>query len=167
MEKESLDFLCLQETHTVGNVEMRMGNYVLFNGSSVAGGRESHGVGILMHKRFRPLIRYMYSGHSRSIAVCLDYKPLPLLLLSAYAPTAVSPLEEKERFYSRIKYILQHTPQAIPIIAGDFNARVVSREDNANVFGPHFFPTPYPLADAPEDVLESRDLFAEFCTKWE
>eukprot|EP00971_Amphidinium_carterae_P264880 5254154-Amphidinium_carterae.1 len=87
---------------------------------------------------------------------------MPILLFSIYLPIAASNIEDKQESYDRIQLILSNNPGAIPILLGDFNTRIINNFGLEHHVGAQFFPSAYSLEDAPQDVMESRDLLMEF-----
>ena len=103
-----------------------------------------HGVGLLLLNSLIPLIRCLYQGHSRITGLLLDTHPLPLLVLSCYAPTAAHSDSDKAEFYNKIKEILDENRRAIPILLGDWNTKLSSRDPEDYGIGDNIFPTPIP-----------------------
>ena len=89
-------------------------------------------------------------------------KPVPLLIISAYAPTAAADTEEKTRFYHGLRNILAENGGAMVIIHGDFNARILQNPGLPRHISPNFFQSTRPLGHQTVEVLENRDLFLDF-----
>ena len=75
------------------------------------------------------------------------YTHIYTLFLPAYARTAPHTLAEKSRFYTLLEETRDRHPRAIPVILGDFIAKLGAQEAGETVFGPGTFPLPYGLDD--------------------
>ena len=54
----------------------------------------------------------------------------PFTVISAYAPHALRPAQEKEEFYTALTQLVGEARKRGPaIVAGDFNARIAHRHD--------------------------------------
>eukprot|EP00971_Amphidinium_carterae_P343873 6483908-Amphidinium_carterae.2 len=163
VSKLSCDIMLLQETHSLGNSSERLpfsGYDLLFSSGATA--HERHGVGFAVHPRISKMIDTLYFDHSRVAAIVFNTHPLPLLVINLYFPTAATALEEKIATLDRLNAILDGYPNAIPILGGDFNTRVIDNDGVAQYFGTHFFASQYTLETAPEEILENRELILEF-----
>ena len=89
-------------------------------------------------------------------------QPLPILVLSIYAPTAAAPEEEKTIFYREVGEIIRENAGTYLIILGDFNARILKDPGLPRHIGPNILTTPQPLETHAADLLENRDLFLDF-----
>ena len=154
----TLDILAVQETHCKENsarkIDIENQSYTLVLSSHMdcrQEGREHHGVGIILKSLLLPYVLCLYQGSSRLTGILLDTHPLPLLILSCYAPTAAHPIAEKELFYNKVREVLTENP----------NARLVERTPQDYGIGDNIFPSPYRFADMPEDSFENRSLFLD------
>ena len=121
------DFIGLQETKCTGNTISNLGAGFLFNSSdNPFPGKEDHrGTGLVFRKNFAPAPRKTYQGSSRWCGAVFLAKPVPLLILSAYAPTASADPGEKDKFYQDLSEIVAENGGSLVIILGDFNARIL------------------------------------------
>jgi len=83
------------------------------------------GVGIVVAKKLLASVVDFVPYSDRTALLKLRAKPNDLNIIQVYAPTADSPDQEVEQFYSEIKEMLKLTKKHdVNMIMGDFNAKV-------------------------------------------
>ena len=119
-----MDIVGIQETKSPGNTLTELAHgYLLSSSDTILHGKEeTRGTGILFQKHLAPSLRKIYQGNSRWCGALFLAKPVPILALSVYAPTAATDQETKMQFYQDIGEILRENGGAMVIILGDFNA---------------------------------------------
>ena len=127
LKQNNFDILGIQETKCSGNTVIPLADGFLFNSSqeSRPNRPEHRGTGIIVSKEMARSIRTTYQGSSRWCGLVLLAHPVPLLVLSAYAPTAAAETEEKQNFYQEIGEILAENGGAFVVLLGDFNAQIL------------------------------------------
>ena len=84
---------------------------------------EHAGVGVVIQNTHLKYIAYVRPISPRIIKITFNSDALTLI--GAYAPHAMRPYEEKDKFYNKLTDVYNHTTKAGPIITlGDFNARL-------------------------------------------
>lgn len=89
-------------------------------------GGESHvrGVGFLLNERCKQSVTAFVPISDRIATITLN-GTTPLTIVAVYAPTEVSPDDEKDRFYIDLQNILNEIPKRGPIlVVGDLNAQM-------------------------------------------
>ena len=149
LSQRSFDILGLQETKCTGNTITQLAAGSLLNSSdNPSPGKEEHrGTGLVLSRRFAPAIRKIYQGSSRWCGVLLLAKPVPLLALSVYAPTAAAETEEKQKFYEEIGTIIAENGGSMVLILGDFNAKILTDPGLPRHVGQNIFRTAHPLGN--------------------
>ena len=126
---------------------------------------EKRGTAIMVHQRLAPYIKQVTTHGGRTMALHLHGAP-GYTIINTYCPHADFTREEKEKHYESLTDILteaQHN--SIPIIGGDFNARLYSQQGLAReVFGKWILPHPTESSPVNLSTIESRDIFTTFCT---
>ena len=126
------------------------------------GNVEHHGTGIVFRRNLAPALRKVYQGSSRWCGALFLAKPIPLLILSVYAPTAATNPEIKEKFYQEIGEIIAENGGAMVILLGDFNARILANPGLPRHIGTNIFSSAHPLGTHSEEVLDNRERFLDF-----
>ena len=164
LTEHRFDFIGIQETKSSGNTLTQLASGFLINSSNTAlhNQDETRGTGLVFRKYLAPCLRKLYQGNSRWCGALFLAKPVPILVLSVYAPTAAADPETKLQFYQEIGDIPRENGSAMIIILGDFNARILANPGLPRHIGTNIFQSDRPLRDQAEDVLESRDLFLDF-----
>ena len=71
----------------------------------------------------------MQSQKRQMISVCIQGKPLNIIVIQVYSPTSNTEETEVERFYEDLQDLLELSPQKdVLFIIGDWNAKVGSQE---------------------------------------
>ena len=158
------DFLGLQETKCSGNTWGILADGFLINSSDtpLADREEHRGTGLVFQKRYAPALYKIYQGSSRWCGGLFYADPVPLLIVSVYAPTAATAYEEKTRFYNDLGEILRENGGALTIILGDFNAKILENPGLPENIGLNIFQSDMPLEHHSLETLENRDLFLDF-----
>ena len=169
LAENHFDILGVQETKCSGNTATPLANGFLFNSSheNLPNRPEHRGTGIIITKELAKSIRKTYQGSSRWCGLVLLATPVPLLILSVYAPTAAAETEDKQNFYQEIGEIIAENGGAFLIILGDFNAQILSDPGLPRHIGRNLFSTHRPLGEQSADVLENRDLFLDFLLQYD
>ena len=109
IDKHRFSIIGIQETKCSGNTVTPLAAGFLLNSSdqSLPGKEEHRGTGLVIAKTLAPALTKTYLGSSRFCGALFLAKPTPLLILSAYAPTAAADLEEKQGFYNNLGEILR------------------------------------------------------------
>ena len=169
LKEHRIDFIGVQETKCSGNTLLKLAEGYLLNSSTnpLAGKEEHRGTGLAFRKYLAPSLRKVYQGSSRWCGGLFLAKPVPLLVLSVYAPTAVASREEKEQFYLDIGDIISENGGAMLLVLGDFNARLLLDPGLPRHVGRNILTSPQELGEHSEDVLENRDLFLDFLVQFD
>ena len=122
---------------------------------------------MIISKELARSIRKTYQGSSRWCGIVFLATPVPLLVLSVYAPTAAAEAQEKQNFYQEIGEIIAENGGAFLVIMGDFNAQLLSDPGLPRHVGPNLFTTTRPLGEQSAEVLENRDLFLDFLLQFD
>ena len=163
-----LQVLAPQETHTKENTVRQLAGYTLLQSSRLdtsQEGREYHGVGMILSSHLFAHTVKLCQGHSRIMGILLGTLPLPILLLSCYAPTAAQSEEEKTQFFDTLAEVLDENSRAIPILMGGWNAKPAEKEPNTYGIGANIFPMPYSLAEMPAETLEINSVHTRCIVK--
>ena len=154
----------IQETKSTGNTITTLADGYLLNSSDnpLAGKEEHRGTGLIFQNKLPHSLFKTYQGSSRWCGAVFATLPVPILALSVYAPTAATPVEEKEKFYQEIGEIIAENGGAFVIILGDFNARILTDPGLPRHIGDNILQAIHPLGTHSEEVLENRDLFLDF-----
>lgn len=95
------------------------------------------GVGIVITKNLLTSVVDFVPYSDRTALLKLRVKPNDLNIVQVYAPTADSPDQEVEQFYSEIKELLKLTKKHdVNVIIGDFNAKI-GKSKFEEIVGPH------------------------------
>ena len=82
-------------------------------------------MGILVEKKLSSMIDNIIPMSERVIGIQISSRPKPVSIIQVYAPTAVKPYDEIERFYEEIEEVKKKLRRDGPlIIMGDLNAKV-------------------------------------------
>ena len=82
-------------------------------------------MGILVEKKLSSMIDNIIPMSERVIGIQINSRPKPVSIIQVYAPTAVKPYDEIERFYEEIEEVKKKLRRDGPlIIMGDLNAKV-------------------------------------------
>ena len=108
MEKHKLDIVGIQETNCSGNTLSTLAaGFLLNNSDNPFPGKEEHrGTGLIFRKTLAQALRKTYQGSSRWCGALFLANPVPLLILSVYAPTATAETDTKDTFYQDISEII-------------------------------------------------------------
>ena len=142
MKKWQIDVCCIQETKKSGEQKYQTKKYTWFlSGNDSEHGTEHAGVGIVIRHERRNYIDDVRAISNRILVLTLKGK-VPIVIISAYAPTAVNYNEivikkqrkgrdehtvklEKEVLYEALREeVKRKKHNQCTILAGDFNARV-------------------------------------------
>ena len=142
LKTSNLDIMGLQETKTTGNTITTLAEGILINSSSDPfPNREEHrGTGLVIRKSLANTLHKLYQGSSRWCGALFLSTPVPLLILSVYAPTAATDPDEKTQFYEQVGNIITDNGGAYLIILGDFNAKILHNPGLPENVGTNFFP---------------------------
>ena len=188
MNSERIDIALLQETKVnTKSIERGINTFTYFNTEIDAAARdkieqrrqagqkinkreaegimEKRGTAIMVHQRLAPYIKQVTTHGGRTMALHLHGAP-GYTIINTYCPHAEYTREEKEKhFESLADIITKAQTNSIPIIGGDFNARLYSQQGLAReVFGEWILPHPTENTPTNLSTAESRDIFATFCT---
>ena len=141
LEKHNFDILGIQETKCSGNTLSTLAVGFLLNSSDnpFPGKEEHRGTGLVIRKTLAPALRKTYQGSSRRCGALFLANPVPLLILSVYAPTAAAETDTKDTFYQDISKIIAENGGAMIVILGDFNARSLTDPGLPRHIGPNMF----------------------------
>ena len=123
--------------------------------------RENAGVAIMLHEDVWQQLADVSPLGGRPMTAHLNGR-VPLRVICAYAPQAHRPQEERETFYDELEEVLrQRKSKTMDILMGDFNARIVQREDdNCRTVGPHFHCSiEKDIASMTDEALANREAF--------
>ena len=137
MQKYDIHILCIQETHRAGSEYFitNHGSLVILAGSNNHDHTEHAGVGFIFAPHVRSSLINFCQHNSRLCYLKLKIKGGKLAIISAYAPHAGHPFDERQRFFDD----LGDMHQALScnggcIIAGDMNSRLYERLPTENKF---------------------------------
>ena len=198
MDKRKIDILALQETHlkhssTEGSKARtdtgeRVRKYTWYFSSTIDPaavkkrammtraqlaasnpilGLEWAGVGIVLSPGAEKALRDVKPCGSR-IMTATFHGPIPLTIISAYAPQAGRTTEEKDTFYQALDSAMEDNKHSATLILGDFNARLRACLDGEEaIMGRHVFGRQdwHPNANIAYGTQEHRDILTRFC--WE
>ena len=164
IDPHRFDIVGIQETKCTGNTLTTLAAGFLLNSSdNPHPGKEEHrGTGIVFKKNLAPALKKTYQGSSRWCGALFLANPVPLLILSVYAPTAAAEAETKDTFYQDISEILSENGGAMIVVLGDFNARILTDPGLPRHVGQNIFQGEHPLGTYSEDVLDNRERFLDF-----
>ncbi len=192
MRRLGIDVLCLQETHVNANSEEQHDEYTFIFATSVttqngqtnnnaakgkgkgnkgknqarAPNQEYHGVGFALNKAVRTATLDFVQHSGRLATITLQTQGTPIHIITAYAPQAGRPKQEKEQFYSQLNQLCDEIPAAhVKLIYGDFNARLQHRlEEENEIIGGHLFGLGREALERQcDDTNQNRQLFVQFC----
>ena len=125
LKDKNIDVCCLQEMRWNGKGIIELEYYNCY----YSGEGQHHGVGIMVRKELCGLVKKWVVDAELSSRIIM-MKIGSINIASVYAPTESSyNMEEKEKFYIRLKATLKKFAKRIPtLILGDFNARIASAE---------------------------------------
>ena len=128
LEKHNLDIVGIQETKCSGNTLSTLAAGFLLNSSDnpFPEKEEHRGTGLIFRKTLAQALRKTYQGSSRWCGALFLANPVPLLILSVYAPTAAAEPDTKDTFYQDISEIIAENGGAMIVILGDFNASIIT-----------------------------------------
>ena len=164
LEEHNLDMVGIQETKCSGNTLSTLAAGFLLNSSDnpFPGKEEHRGTGLIFRKTWAQALQKTYQGSSRWCGALFLANPVPLLILSVYAPTAAAEPDIKDTFYQDISEIIAENGGAIIVILGDFNARILTDPGLPRHVGPNIFRGEHPLGTYSEEVLDNRERFLDF-----
>ena len=162
MTRFEIDVCCLQETRkTKSDVYMSHGSYFILSGSA-QNSTEWYGVGFVVSRRFRHLVRGFCQQSERIASLKIKCNAGSLAIFAVLAPHNLRPPDEKWKFYEELGVAISKTSVNGPkFLFGDFNARIGQpRPGEQSVIGPHCFGV-----EAQHRVeMPNRDFLLEFCT---
>ena len=164
LRNNNWSFIGLQETKCTGNTITTLADGFFLNSSDnpIPNKEEHRGTGLIFCKTVAPSLHKTYQGSSRWCGAVFLALPVPILILSVYAPTAATPTDQKETFYREIGEIIAENGGAYIIILGDFNARIIANPGIPRHIGPNFLQSTNPIGAHSPEVLENRELFLDF-----
>ncbi|XP_030747131.1 craniofacial development protein 2-like [Sitophilus oryzae] len=124
------DILGISEARRIGEgqVILKSGNTLCYSGEETA----IRGVGILVHKKYKDMIVDVKNISPRVICLTIKLnKKYSVKVIQAYAPTTESTDDELENFYEDVSTALQNGKTHYTMLIGDFNAKVGSKQDEA------------------------------------
>ncbi|MEM1223986.1 MAG: reverse transcriptase domain-containing protein, partial [Verrucomicrobiota bacterium] len=130
-----IDSCSLQETRASEEcaIEVRCpdplcsSSYTIYQSKSQNG---QQGVAIALKSDLSQAVSAWSAISSLIIYVELDAKPLPITILSAYAPTDDASQSVKDTFYEDLHQTISRIPKKnVLVVAGDFNARITPKSN--------------------------------------
>lgn len=138
-ERHQIDILTIQEHRLKTETPIKIEKYDDWTLVHTNSTHDSHGVAILYNKQIKQQVIAPERVSDRILALHLDGNP-KMCIISAYAPTEVTPSSNKDQFYSDlIRFNLSLPPHTVTITTGDFNARLGKdySETSPRVVGKH------------------------------
>ena len=141
MSENDIDIRFIQETHSSGNAKERRKWYTCFFSGGPDGEVCYHGVGMVLNDKHLKYVKYVNTVNARLMAMTLHGK-VDIHIVTAYAPTAISPTQDKDEFYTElIRLIKTKTRKGALFVGGDMNAsfREEDIDINNGIGRPHIF----------------------------
>ena len=135
LAKHDIDIACLSECRIPDNGISKIDRHTLIH----SGGKTRiYGVAILISPAMFSALVSWRAVSDRLLHARFMHRHGYLTVISVYAPTEISPMESKEKFYDDLSALISHTPPHDKlIVAGDFNAVSGSeRLDLETIIGP-------------------------------
>ena len=125
--------------------------------------KQVHGVGFAFKRKLQDQITFLGDGSERLLTLRLHTSEGFVTLISAYAPTEVSPKEDKDLFYEQLVSLVKTIPPHEPVILmGDFNARVgVDYRSCPRIVGENKFGV------LMKETNDNGERLLEFCKKFD
>jgi len=187
-EDNEVDILCMQETKINANTKENWGTYEAYFSTDIDAKTrdqaetkrhqghkitraewqaiaEHHGVGIAINKKLIPHLLEI-KAHSGRLIEAVFLNTTNVRIVSAYAPHAARPVEEKEHFYETLGELTNQHRHWHITIAGDFNAKLTGRKDIETAhIGRRILrgDRPRDLELLPDDTQQNRELFVQWC----
>ena len=96
-------------------------------------------MGIIIKKALSNYVLDVETISERLMTITLRGK-IPITVASAYAPTAISPAEDKDKFYTSLQKLTnKHKKKGILYIGADMNAKLNDPGSYEDGIGPHIF----------------------------
>ena len=117
---------------------------------------------MIAHK-LKHTIKDVLQTNSRICTITLKASGRNISFTSAYAPQSLRPLPEKEQFYRDLAKEIEQHKHEVPIILGDFNARLHYRAETEKPnIGTHLIGRGEEFAlNAAEGTRQNRELFTQ------
>ena len=127
MARVNVDILGISELKWTGMGELKSDDhYIYYCGQ---GSLRRNGVAIILNKRVQNALLRCNLKNDRMISVCIQGKPLNIMVIQAHAPTSNTEEAEVEWFCEDLQDLLELTPKKdVLFIIGDWNAKVGSQK---------------------------------------
>ena len=165
MLKFSIDILCIQETHVTCHDEFHyQGFRFLLSGNK---DNPHAGVGFVVSPKAAKFIKAFKPVNARIAILKLNTSPRPFWIYSCYAPSQMvsvagateADANRKNQFWEALHECTPIDSCQLPILFGDFNARINSRHVDPPYIGPHIF---HRAEQSDSPFLLNSDLLFEF-----
>jgi hypothetical protein len=126
----NLELVCLQEVRYPEHGSFSKDGYTLHYSGLPIGYKRSHGVGILLTDELARGIAITKYISPRIMWIAGKFKGVDMAFFSAYAPTNMYSLEDKEMFYEQLEDQVKVVPRQYRkymLFGADFNARIGSK----------------------------------------
>ena len=111
MARENIDFIGISELKWTEMSECNSDDHDIYYR-----GQESHirnGVALIVNRRVQDAVLGCNLKNNRMISVCLQGKPLNIMLIQVYAPTSNAEEAEVKWFYEDLQDLLELTPKKV------------------------------------------------------
>ena len=140
MEANSIDILCIQETHTQGSEHYvtETGALVILSGSK----DDRHaGVGFIISAALRSAIYNFDCNSARMAAIKIRVPGGKIAIISAYAPQSMISADRRLLFFTDLEvYYNSISVNGMKLLCGDFNPRLRYQfPGEEEIMGMHFF----------------------------
>ena len=162
MDYYGISILCLQEVRkSLSDYRITDEGFLFISSGGNGDGSEFAGVGFLIHPSIRASIINFCQYSNRIASLKLRVQGGKLALISAYAPHAGRPFEERFNFFQQLTSFWHSISVNGPkICMGDFNSRLYCRMAGEEEYiGIHFFTNRL----RPFEPRMNRFLLLEFC----
>lgn len=171
MKHKGIGILALQETHQDVNFKACRKEFSwLFSseGKTANTQRTEAGVGFVMNNKLIHTLADVVALSDR-IMSCTFAQATTITLITAYAPQAMRPEEEKETFYQQLDDAFKGASKKGPTwVLGDFNARVQEKvfAEDEGIVGPFTFQRDIvDIESKQQEVIQNRQDLIGYCTK--
>ena len=165
MLKFSIDVLCIQETHVTSHDDFHYQGFRFL----LSGNKENPhaGVGFVVNPSAAKYVKAFKPVNARIAILKLHTSPRPFWVYSCYAPSQMvsvagateADANRKNQFWEALHDCTPIDSCQLPILFGDFNARICSRHIDPPYIGPHIF---HKAEQSDSPFLLNSDLLFDF-----
>uniref|UniRef100_A0A8D8PVV0 Craniofacial development protein 2 n=1 Tax=Cacopsylla melanoneura TaxID=428564 RepID=A0A8D8PVV0_9HEMI len=135
MKKFKIDLIAMQEVRWQGKGKLDKKEYsLIYSGPEENTGQR--GTGFLINQTIKKSIMEYEAINDRICRLRLKGKFRNITIISAYAPTEVSNMNDKETFYEELDTVCNNVPKHdMLLVMGDLNAQIGKYENQSQVAG--------------------------------